>query len=59
MTTNDFLTHLGVVIVIALIAVYTLMTVGFGAYSTFFILVPVVIVLLAILGRVFPKINDW
>jgi hypothetical protein len=59
MTTNDFLTHLGVAIVIALIAVYTLTTVGFGAYSTFFILVPVVIVLLAILGRVFPKINDW
>ena len=57
MTTNDFLTHLGVAIVTVLIAVYTWITVGPGAYSAFFILVPVVIVLLALLGRKFPKIS--
>jgi hypothetical protein len=59
MTTNDFVTHLGVAIVTVLIAVYTLITVGFNAYSTLFIFVPVVIVLLALLGRKFPKINEW
>lgn len=59
MTTNDSLTHLGAAIVAALIAVYTLKTVGFGAYSAFFIVVPVVIVLLALLGRRCPKISKW
>jgi hypothetical protein len=58
MTTNDFVTHLGVAIVTVLIAVYTMITVGFNAYSTLFIFVPVVIVLLALLGRKFPKINE-
>jgi hypothetical protein len=59
MTTNDFLTHLGVAIVTTLIAVYALKTVGFNAYSALFIVVPAVIVLLALLGRKFPKISKW
>jgi hypothetical protein len=59
MATNDFSTHFGVAIVTTLIAVYTLITVGFSAYSTFFIFVPALIVLLALLGRNFPKINEW
>jgi hypothetical protein len=59
MTTNDFVTHLVVAIATVLIAVYTVITVGFNAYSALFISVPVVVVLLALLGRKFPKINEW
>ena len=58
MTLNDFVTHLGVAVTIMAIAVYTLITVGFDAYSAFFSVVPAVILLLALLGRKFPKINS-